>query len=82
MKKYNVNEHLVTIEDLFASQYEGIEHGLYFIDYEFEVPLSNEDIYEYFELSKNTDLETVTNLYQINFEEVDRYFTKLALENL
>ena len=82
MKKYNVNEHLVTIEDLFASQYEGTEHGLYFVDYKFEVPLSNEDIYEYFELSKNTDLETVTNLYQINFEEVDRYFTKLALENL
>ena len=82
MKKYNVNGRLVTIEDLFDSQYMGTEYGLYFEEYEFEVPLSNENIYEYFELPEDTDLEEATNIYQRNFEEVDRHFTQLALEDL
>ena len=81
-KKYNINGHMVAIEDLFASQYEGTEHGLYFDEYDFEVPLTNEDICKYFGLSKDTDSESLFDLYEPNYEEVDRYFTKLALEDL
>lgn len=83
MKTYKINGKEVTLDQLMESNYEGVEEGLYFEDYDLTVPLTNADIDEYVQENLGEtveDDEDRLTKYALNEDEIDRYYTEKYLE--
>lgn len=84
MQTYDVNGHKVTLDQLMNSNYEGVEEGLYFEDYDLTVPLTNDDIDNYLEEQLGLSVEDAEGRlakYALHEDEIDQYFTKKYLED-